>query len=197
MCFFPASEKQRQVASRKRFIAYRKRFHEQWLSKSGESWTRKTKASWNCQCIVHAIYYEETHICFFHWTQKAITTFPISLLREGKTVPVPPFRFCTGFQRFTVPTVHRLFDFLPVRFNGSGSFQNLTAIVHDAKYIYIYIFNIFQYLVMNQISVTQPHSRSIWRWQILKSFAGVSAHFFIYCLSSPQGIFGLSKKNML
>ena len=37
--------------SRKRFIASRKRFHEQRLSKSGESWTRKTKASWNCQCM--------------------------------------------------------------------------------------------------------------------------------------------------
>ena len=86
---------------------------------------------------VHAIYYQETHICFFHWTQKAITTFPISLLGEGKTVPVPPVRFCTRFQRFTVPTVHRLFVFT-VRFHGSGSFQNLTAIVHDAKYIYIY-----------------------------------------------------------
>ena len=60
---------------------------------------------------VHAIYYQETHICFFHWTQKAITTFPISLLGEGKTVPVPPVRFCTRFQRFTVPTVHRLFVF--------------------------------------------------------------------------------------
>ena len=57
---------------------------------------------------VHAIYYEETHICFFHRTQKTITlftTFPISLLGEGKTVPVPPVRFCTRFQRFTVPTV--------------------------------------------------------------------------------------------
>jgi hypothetical protein len=32
-------------------------------------------------------------------------TFPISLLGEGKTVPVPPVRFCTRFQRFTVPTV--------------------------------------------------------------------------------------------
>ena len=88
--------------------------------------------------------------------------------------------------------------FFTVQFHGSGSFQNLTAIVHDAKYIYIYIyiyiFNIFQYLIMNQISVTQPHSNIIWRWQILKSFPGVSAHFFLYCLSSPQGILGLSKK---
>ena len=49
--FFPASEKQIQIASRKRFIASRKWFHEQRLSKSGESWTRKTKASWNCQCM--------------------------------------------------------------------------------------------------------------------------------------------------
>ena len=46
--FFPASEKPIQIASRKRFLASRKRFHEQRLSKSGESWTRKTK-SWNCQ----------------------------------------------------------------------------------------------------------------------------------------------------
>ena len=41
---FPASEKHIQIASRNWF-------HEQRLSKSGESWTRKTKASWNCQCM--------------------------------------------------------------------------------------------------------------------------------------------------
>ena len=41
--FFPVSEKQIQITYRKRFIASRKRFHEQRLSKSGESWTRKTK----------------------------------------------------------------------------------------------------------------------------------------------------------
>ena len=49
--FFPAPEKQIQIASCKRFIASRKRFHEPRLSKSGESWFRKTKASWNCQCM--------------------------------------------------------------------------------------------------------------------------------------------------
>ena len=52
--FFPAPEKQIQIASCKRFISFiasRKRFHEPRLSKSGESWTRKTKASWNCQCM--------------------------------------------------------------------------------------------------------------------------------------------------
>ena len=76
---------------------------------------------------MHAIYYEETHICFFHGTQKAITTFPISLLGEGKTVPVPPIRFCTQFQRFTVPTVHRLFDFLRFGSTVPVRFQNLTA----------------------------------------------------------------------
>ena len=79
---------------------------------------------------VHAIYYEETHICFFHWTQKTITTFttfPISLLGEGKTVPVPPVRFCTRFQRFTVPTVHRLFDFLRFGSTVPVRFQNLTV----------------------------------------------------------------------
>ena len=37
LAFFPASEKQIHIASRKRFIASRKRFHEQRLSKSGES----------------------------------------------------------------------------------------------------------------------------------------------------------------
>ena len=38
ICFFsPASEKQIQITYRKRFIAFRKRFHEQRLSKSGES----------------------------------------------------------------------------------------------------------------------------------------------------------------
>ena len=82
---------------------------------------------------VHAIYYEETHICFFHWTQKAVTAFPISLLGEGKTVPVPPVRFCTCFQRFTVPTVHRLFDFLqfgskvPVRFPNPIAFLRVKS----------------------------------------------------------------------
>ena len=79
---------------------------------------------------VHAIYYEETHIVFFHWTQKTITTFttfPISLLGEGKTVPVPPVRFCTRFQRFTVPTVHRLFDFLRFGSTVPVRFLNLTA----------------------------------------------------------------------
>ena len=76
---------------------------------------------------VHAIYYEETHICFFPWTQKAITTFPISLLGEGKTVPVPLVRFCTRFQRFTVPVVHRLFDFLRFGSTVPVRFQNLTA----------------------------------------------------------------------
>ena len=35
--FFPAPEKQIQIASCKRFIASRKRFHEPRLSKSGES----------------------------------------------------------------------------------------------------------------------------------------------------------------
>ena len=51
LLFFPASEKQIQIASHKRFISSRNRFHEQRLSKSGESWTWKTKASWNCQCM--------------------------------------------------------------------------------------------------------------------------------------------------
>ena len=83
---------------------------------------------------MHAIYYEETHICFFHWTQKAITTFPISLLGEGKTVPVPPVRFCTRFQRFTVPTVHRLFDFLRFGSTVRVRFQNLTAVQCFSKY---------------------------------------------------------------
>ena len=55
------------------------------------------------------------------------TTFPISLLGEGKTVPVPPVRFCTRFQRFTVPTVHRLFDFLWFGSTVPVPFQNLTV----------------------------------------------------------------------
>ena len=92
----------------------------------------KTKASWNCQCMQVII--EESHICFLHWTQKAITIFPISLLgegpEEGKTVPVPPVRFCIRFQRFTVPTVRKLFDFLrfgstvPVRFQNLHAYMN-------------------------------------------------------------------------
>ena len=81
---------------------------------------------------VHVVYYEETHIPFFHWTQKAITTFPISFFWEGKTVPVPPVRFCTRFQRFTVPMVHKLFDFprfgstVPVRFQNLTDYSKLT-----------------------------------------------------------------------
>ena len=54
------------------------------------------------------------------------TTFPISLLGEGKTVPVPPVRFCTRFQRFTFPAVHRLFDFLQFGSTVPVRFQNLT-----------------------------------------------------------------------
>ena len=96
--------KYRLLPARGFIIASRKWFHEQRLSKSGESWTRKTKVSWNCQCRQFnrkkPIF---AYICFFHWTPKAITAFPISLLGEGKTVPVPPVRFCTRFQRFTVP----------------------------------------------------------------------------------------------
>ena len=74
---------------------------------------------------VHAIYYEETHICFFHWTQKTITTFT-NLFQSvywgrARRFPVPPVRFCRRFQRFTVPTVHRLFDFLRFGSHGSGS----------------------------------------------------------------------------
>ena len=46
---------------------------------------------------------------------------------EGKTVPVPPVRFCTRFQRFTVPTVHRLFDFLRFGSTVPVRFQNLTV----------------------------------------------------------------------
>ena len=65
-----------------------------------EPGNRKTKTSWNCQCMQFIL---KKPICaFFHWTQNAITTFPISLLEEGRTVPVPPVRFCTRFQRFTV-----------------------------------------------------------------------------------------------
>ena len=87
----------------------------------------KTKASWNCQCMQVII--EESHICFLHWTQKAVTIFPISLLGEGpeecKTVPVPPVRFCIRFQRFTVPTVRKLFDFLRFGSTVPVRFQNL------------------------------------------------------------------------
>ena len=70
----------------------------------------------------------------FHWTQKAITTFPISLLGEGKTVPVPPVRFCTRFQRFTVPTVHRLFDFLRFGSTVPVRFQKLTVCHRDSQH---------------------------------------------------------------
>ena len=74
---------------------------------------------------------------FFSLNSKSnynIYNFSNQFMGEGKTVPVPPVRFCTRFQRFTVPTVHRLFDFLrfgstvPVRFlnlteNGMAFFQ--------------------------------------------------------------------------
>ena len=87
----------------------------------------KTKASWNCQCM--QVFIEESHICFLHWTQKAITIFPISLLgegpEEGKTVPVRPVRFSIRFQRFTVPTVRKLFDFLRFGSTVPVRFQNL------------------------------------------------------------------------
>ena len=55
--------------------------------------------------------------------------FPISLLgkgpEEGKTVPVPPVRFCIRFQGFTVPTVRKLFDFLRFGSTVPVRFQNL------------------------------------------------------------------------
>ena len=89
----------------------------------------------------HAFFYEETHICFFHWAQKAITTCPISLLGEGKTVPVPQVRFCTRFQRFTVPTVHRLFEFLRFGSTVPVRFQNLIDI--------IYIYNVYIHTYKN------------------------------------------------
>ena len=64
------------------------------------------------------------------------TSFPISLLGEGKTVPVPPVRFCTRFQRFTVPTVHRLFDFL--RFGSTVPVRFLNLTVLNEKYILLH-----------------------------------------------------------
>ena len=52
---------------------------------------------------------------------------------EGKTVPVPPVRFCTLFHRFTVPTVHRLFDFLRFSSTVPVRFQNLTVCHRDKQ----------------------------------------------------------------
>ena len=68
----------------------------------------------------HAIYYEETRICFFHWTPKAITTFPISLLGEVRRFRFLRFGFahCSSGSRFL-----RFIGYLicMVRFHGSGS----------------------------------------------------------------------------
>ena len=103
---------------------------------------------------MHAIYYEETHICFFHGTQKAITIFPINLLGEGKTVSVPPVRFCIRFQWFTNPTVHRLFDFLwfdstiPVRFQNLIDFYMYLFFMEKKNiYFILYILINFHYFL--------------------------------------------------
>ena len=48
---------------------------------------------------VHAIYYEEIYICFFHWIQKAITTFtifPISLWGRARRFRFLRFGFAHG-----------------------------------------------------------------------------------------------------
>ena len=63
---------------------------------------------------------------FIELKKQLYTTFPISLLGEDRTVPVPPVRFCTRFQRFTVPTVHRLLDFLRFGSTVPVRFQKLT-----------------------------------------------------------------------
>ena len=74
---------------------------------------------------------------FFIELKKQLQLFQSVFLGEGKTVPVPPVRFCARFQRFTVPTVHRLFDFLrfgstvPVRFQNLTDYSKLTFQIPD------------------------------------------------------------------
>ena len=98
--FCPASEKQIQIASRTRFIASRKRFHEQRLSKSGESWTRKTKASWNCQCMQFIM--KKPIFAFFIELKKQLQLF--QSVYWGR---VRRFRFLQfGSVLHTVPAVH-------------------------------------------------------------------------------------------
>ena len=88
----------------------------------------------------HAFFYEETHICFFHWAQKAITTCPISLLGEGKTVPVPQVRFL-----HTVPAVHGFLRFIGF-LNFYGSVPRFRFGSRTLLILYIYIQCIYTYI---------------------------------------------------
>ena len=136
LLFFRRQKSKYRLLPARGFVASRKRFHEQRLSKSGESWTRKTKASWNCQCMQFII--KKPIFAFFIELKKQLQLFQSVYWGRVRRFRFLRFGFAHGssgsrFLRFIG------YLFFTVRFHGSGSFQNLTAIVHDAKYIYIYI----------------------------------------------------------
>ena len=73
LLFFRRRKSKYRLLPARGFVASRKRFHEQRLSKSGESWTRKTKASWNCQCMQFII--KKPIFAFFIELKKQLQLF--------------------------------------------------------------------------------------------------------------------------